>query len=91
MGIDKNNVRCVVHYSLPRSLEDYVQQCGRAGRDGSRAHCHAFLDRGGEDVRRLHSLVGSDVVDISQVSLLFVSELNIARIRSRVYLCLFFT
>lgn len=67
MGIDKNNVRCVVHYSLPRSLEEYVQQCGRAGRDGIQAHCHAFLDRSGEDVRRLHSLVSSDVVDISQV------------------------
>ncbi|XP_011636135.2 LOW QUALITY PROTEIN: ATP-dependent DNA helicase Q4 [Pogonomyrmex barbatus] len=44
MGINKSDIRAVIHYNMPGTFEGYVQEVGRAGRDGITAHCHLFLN-----------------------------------------------
>ncbi|MFZ5467823.1 MAG: RecQ family ATP-dependent DNA helicase [Myxococcota bacterium] len=52
MGIDKPNIRYILHYQSPGSLEQYVQEAGRAGRDGARAHCVLLFDPADLDIQR---------------------------------------
>ena len=45
MGLDKADVRAIIHYNIPKSFESFLQEIGRAGRDGLPAFCHIFLDK----------------------------------------------
>ena len=49
MGIDVSDIELVVHFNAPISMTDYIQQIGRAGRDGHKAHCILFYDQNGDD------------------------------------------
>jgi len=61
MGIDKSDIRAIYHYNLPKSLENYMQEIGRAGRDGGDARCQLLACR--DDLTVLENFVYGDTPD----------------------------
>lgn len=57
MGIDKSNVRFIIHFSIPKNLESYYQEIGRGGRDGENCCCHLLYSR--EDIPRQEYIINT--------------------------------
>jgi len=66
MGIDKSDIRFVVHYDLPKSIENYAQEIGRAGRDGASSDCLVLANR--DNLNVLENFVYSDTPEQSAIA-----------------------
>lgn len=63
MGIDMRNIRSVIHFNMPKSIENYVQEIGRAGRDNQLSRCHLFLETQREDINDVKKYIHGDGYD----------------------------
>lgn len=76
MGIDVPDIELVVHFNAPINMTDYIQQIGRAGRDGRKAHCILFYDQNGDDNAISNSFIKKAKKQLPKVAKVIKAKLS---------------
>ena len=87
MGIDKSNVSFVIHYNMPKSIEAYYQEAGRAGRDGAEADCILLFNSGDVQTARFLINNGSDNEEMDAVQREEVRRQDLERLDAMIGYC----
>lgn len=87
MGIDKSNVRFVIHYNMPKNMESYYQEAGRAGRDGENAECILLFGENDVHINQLFIEKDSENEELTENEREAVREQDRRRLRQMTYYC----